>query len=80
MKKMTQLCFKIILFTSINQSKSLYTYFIQYNLKIFPTEALVSKSFTPRNSSGSGSISPFEIVTVSDTLKAQDSNFIQIHK
>ena len=80
MKKMTQLCFKIILFTSINQSKSLYTYFIQYNLKFFQTEALVSKSFTPRNSSGSGSMSPFEMVTVSDTLKAQDSNFIQIHK
>nr|XP_022344642.1 uncharacterized protein LOC111137471 [Crassostrea virginica] len=25
-------------------------------------------------------MSPFEMVTVSDTLKAQDSNFIQIHK
>ena len=41
MKKMTQLCFNIILFTSLNQNKSLNTYFFQYNLKFFQTDALV---------------------------------------
>ena len=35
------------------------------------SEALVSQSFTPQNSSGSGSMSSIEMVTVSDTLKAQ---------
>ena len=64
----------------MNQNKSLYTYFIQYNLKFFQTEALVSKSFTPKNSSGSGNMSSIEMVTVSDTLKAQGSNFIQVYR
>ena len=64
----------------MNQNKSLYTYFIEYNLKFFQTEALVTKSFTPQNSSGSGSMSSIEMVTVSNTLKAQGSNFIQVHR
>ena len=62
------------------KNKLLYTYFIQYILKFFQTEALVSKSFTPWNSSGSGSMSSIDMVTVSDTLKVQGSNFIQVHR
>lgn len=48
-EKMTQLWFNTILFTPRNENRSYYTYYIQYILNIFKTEALVSNSFTPRN-------------------------------
>ncbi|XP_078315804.1 uncharacterized protein LOC144620060 [Crassostrea virginica] len=51
--------------------------YIKHLVRVSDTEALVSKSFTPKKSSGSGNMSSIEMVTVSDTLKAQGSNFIQ---
>ncbi|XP_062606282.1 uncharacterized protein LOC134268094 isoform X1 [Saccostrea cucullata] len=37
-------------------------------------------SFTPLNCAGSSKVSSFEMVTVSNTLKSQDSNFIHVHR
>ena len=68
---MTQLCFNIILFRSINQNKSLVL--ILFNtISIFFRQKHWSQSHpllgTPRKR---GSMLSIEMVTVSDTLKAQ---------